>query len=197
MKKAFVLFLMIVVLNLSLVSCGVGQFLGPTTTPTFTNTPTYTQTFTPTATITLTNTPSNTPTNTPVPLPGKIHGVIFIPQIGMPWVTDVNLYKATTEIGELVGHVKNDRKGNYLFEDVKPGKYRIVVYWIKDHIILFPYRNPECGFSEDSTTWSPHMDIDKSKGFDVVNEYFASPEINIINGDDIVEDMTIKCSDAN
>jgi hypothetical protein len=185
---------MIFVLLLSLVisSCAPGQIFGPTITPTITPTLTPTNTITPT--ITPTSTSTIVPTNTPLPLPGTIHGKISIPKINAPWVTEVELYTATEELGDLVTKVRTDGKGIYLLENIKPGKYRVVVWLIKNEQNLNPYSKAICEISNGDSSWQVHIDTKTGNGwFTIVNEYFYSPILEIISSDNLEANLEAGC----
>lgn len=107
----------------------------PTLTPTPTDTPTPTPTPTPTATPTRTPTPTPTatatPTATPTPTTGDIVGQVFVDLNGNGVKDEEDQPLAAVNVmlyeggGSLVGIVSSSEQGNFGFQQLSPGTYRV------------------------------------------------------------------------
>lgn len=124
--------------DVTLVSpCGSGA----TSTPTPTNTPTATRTFTPTATRTATPTTTRTPTatatatptSTPTSIPAGLGDLIWydldadgVQDAGEPGAAGITVRLLDT-VGSVLATAQTDASGNYSFQGLTPGDYRIEV----------------------------------------------------------------------
>jgi hypothetical protein len=191
-QRSIVIF--VLVMSLTMSSCGPGQLFGPTVTPTPTTTPTTTPTPIPP-----TSTPTPIPPSpTPTLVPNSIYGIITIE--GKPIVNTtvyVNLEKSTKS--EKVSSTETDAEGNYIFTNLKPDTYQLSLLW-KWKNEDWPCSDstlPTMGgrlFFDMSNNGSLGGDVRRDSSGIRIAVWLGLGELVITQGDSVKKDIKLRCS---